>query len=177
MEIQHKIKASIRDVPDFPKKGVIFKDITPILQDADLCSEIADAFVAQLEDVEIDVIVGVESRGFLFGMLLAQRLKKPFVPVRKQGKLPFHTVQQSYDLEYGTATIEIHTDAIRQGQKVLVHDDLLATGGTISAVSDLVEKLRGEIVGYAFLVELAFLNPRPRLNKHSDKIISLVSYQ
>jgi adenine phosphoribosyltransferase len=150
--IESKLKAAIRDIPDFPKPGILFKDITPILKDSDLCNDIVDAFAAQLEDVEIDVIAGIESRGFLFGLMLANRLNVPFVPIRKQGKLPFKKIQQPCELEYGSAILELHEDAILPGQRVLIHDDLLATGGTVNAATRLIRQLEGTIAGYAFVV-------------------------
>lgn len=175
--IEEKIKSAVRDVPGFPRPGIVFKDITPILKDAGLCEAITAAFAERLNGLYIDVIAGVESRGFLFGMLLAQRLRVPFVPVRKEGKLPYRTVKQDYELEYGKAVVEMHEDAIRPGQQVLVHDDLLATGGTISAVSALVERLGGRVSGYCFLAELGFLNGRSRLARYSENIFSLSIYQ
>ena len=139
--IQDQIKQVIRDVPDFPKPGIVFKDITPILKNPALCNEITKALAQQLASLNIDVIAGIESRGFLFGLALAQQLGVPFVPIRKVGKLPYKTIQQSYNLEYGSATLEVHEDAFEPGQKVLIHDDLLATGGTVVAASALVQKL------------------------------------
>lgn len=172
-----KIKSAIRDVPGFPKPGIIFKDITPILKDAALCESITAAFAEKMSALHADVLCGVESRGFLFGMLLAQRLKIPFVPVRKEGKLPYRTLKQAYDLEYGRSTIEMHEDAILPGQRVLVHDDLLATGGTIRAVSELIGRAGGKVAGYCFLLELGFLNGRAGLSKYSENICSLSVYE
>jgi adenine phosphoribosyltransferase len=174
--IQSKLKAAIRDVPDFPKPGILFKDITPILKDSALCCDIVDAFAAQLRDVEIDVIAGIESRGFLFGLMLANKLKVPFIPIRKQGKLPFRKIQQPCELEYGSAILELHEDAIVPGQKVLIHDDLLATGGTVSAATRLVQQLNGEVAGYAFVISLDFLNGKEALQRQSSNIISLISF-
>lgn len=174
--ISIKLKQAIRDIPDFPRAGINFKDITPILKDAVLCSAIIDAFVEQLQDIEVDVIAGIESRGFLFGLMLASRLKIPFVPIRKQGKLPFKKIQQPCELEYGSAILELHEDAILPGQKVLIHDDLLATGGTVSAATRLVQLLGGEIAGYAFVISLDFLNGKEKLKETSSNIISLISY-
>lgn len=174
--ISTKLKLAIRDIPDFPKAGIIFKDITPILKDAVLCSAVIDAFVDQLNNCEVDVIAGIESRGFLFGLMLANRLKVPFVPIRKQGKLPFKKIQQPCELEYGSAILELHADAILPGQKVLIHDDLLATGGTVSAATRLVQQLGGEIAGYAFVISLDFLEGKERLKETSNHIISLISY-
>ncbi|SOD15279.1 adenine phosphoribosyltransferase [Pedobacter xixiisoli] len=174
--VSDKIKQIIRDVPDFPKPGIIFKDITPILKNPALCNEIADALAAQLAGVKVDVVAGIESRGFLFGLALAQKLNVPFVPIRKAGKLPYKTIQQSYDLEYGSATLEVHEDAFETGQKVLIHDDLLATGGTVVAASALVQKLGAEVAGYSFLINLDFLNGKDRLKVFSDKLFALADY-
>ncbi|MBB5438437.1 adenine phosphoribosyltransferase [Pedobacter sp. AK017] len=174
--IETKIKATVRDVIDFPKPGIVFKDITPILKDPALCINITRALAEQLKGVEIDVVAGIESRGFLFGPALAQLLNVPFVPIRKVGKLPYKTVQQSYDLEYGKATIEVHEDALLKGQKVLIHDDLLATGGTVVAASKLVMQLGAEVTGYSFIIALDFLNGRLRLEPYTRQIFSLASY-
>lgn len=174
--IADKIKTAIRDIPDFPKPGIIFKDITPILKDPGLCRNIVDAFAEQLRGTKIDVIAGVESRGFLFGLMLAVKLDVPFVPIRKAGKLP-HTVKQKiYELEYGTATIEIHTDAIEPGQHVLIHDDLLATGGTVTAASELIHELGGIVSGFSFVVGLGFLGGREKILPVSGNIITLAEY-
>lgn len=172
----HFVRPHIRDIVDFPKPGIVFKDITPLLQQPELVKQAVDEFVQRLSGTQIDVIAGIESRGFLFGFLLAQAMNKPFVPIRKQGKLPFHTVSESYKLEYGQATIEMHEDAIQQGTRVLLHDDLLATGGTVIAASKLVEKLGGQIAGYTFVINLEFLQSTGRLTRFSDRIISLLSY-
>ena len=174
--IQTKLKAAIRDIQDFPKPGILFKDITPILKDAALCSDVLDAFAAELEGIEIDVIAGIESRGFLFGLMLANKLGVPFVPIRKQGKLPFKKIQQPCELEYGSAILELHEDAILPGQRVLIHDDLLATGGTVNAATRLVKQLQGSVAGYAFVISLDFLNGKEALKQESSNIISLVSF-
>lgn len=174
--ISTKIQSVIRDIHDFPKPGIVFKDVTPIFKDAGLCLEIVDAFAEQLSGLEIDVIAGVESRGFLFGLMLAAKLNVPFVPVRKPGKLPFSIVKKSYELEYGSATIEMHTDAIEPGNRVLVHDDLLATGGTAVAASQLIQELGGSVAGYAFVINLDFLKGSERLREFSPNIVSLASY-
>lgn len=174
--LQDRIKQTLRDVADFPKPGIIFKDITTVLKDPALCAEITDALVAQLKDVKIDVVAGIESRGFLFGLALAQALKVPFVPIRKAGKLPYKTVQQSYNLEYGSATLEIHEDAFTPGQNVLIHDDLLATGGTVVAASKLVNLLQANVAAYSFLISLDFLNGKQRLAEFSLNTFSLVAY-
>jgi len=174
--IEAKIKKTLRDVADFPKPGIIFKDITPVLQDTDLCKEITQELAAQLKGIKIDVVAGIESRGFLFGMALAQVLNVPFVPIRKVGKLPFKTIQQSYDLEYGSATLEVHEDAFVAGQQVLIHDDLLATGGTVVAASKLVEQLGAKVCAYSFLISLDFLNGKERLNTFCPHTFSLASF-
>jgi adenine phosphoribosyltransferase len=174
--MESKIKQAVRDVNDFPKPGIIFKDITPILKDPALCREINAALAAQLKGLEIDVVAGIESRGFLFGPSLAQLLNVPFVPVRKAGKLPYATIRQSYDLEYGSATIECHEDAVLLGQRVLVHDDLLATGGTVVAASELIMQLGASVAGYSFIIALDFLGGRERLKSYSGNIFSLASY-
>lgn len=171
-----KIKQTLRDVADFPKPGIIFKDITPILKDPQLCIEITAAMLLQVKDMQIDVVAGIESRGFLFGLALAQALNVPFVPIRKAGKLPYKTVQQSYDLEYGSATLEVHEDAFMPGQKVLIHDDLLATGGTVVAASQLVHQLNAQIAGYSFLISLDFLNGKERLDTFSPHTFSLAAF-
>lgn len=174
--LEDQIKKVIRDIPDFPKLGIIFKDITPILKNQKLCSDIIDEFAKQVKDLEFDAIAGIESRGFLFGLMLANKVNKPFIPIRKSGKLPFKTIQQSYDLEYGSAIIEIHEDAFEPGSKILIHDDLLATGGTVEATSLLIQKMKGEIAGYSFLISLDFLNGKERLQKFSKNNFSLVNY-
>src|ERR1700722_268354 len=161
--IADQIKSAIRDIPDFPKPGIIFKDITPILKDPVFCRNIVDAFVEKLRGAHIDAVAGIESRGFLFGLTLATRLGVPFVPVRKAGKLPFTIKQKAYKLEYGTAVIELHTDAFEPGQRILIHDDLLATGGTALAASELIEEMGGIVAGFSFVVGLGFLNGRERI--------------
>ncbi len=174
--IAQQIKTAIRDIPGFPKPGIIFKDITPILKDPKLCTAVLDAFVEQLKDIRIDAIAGIESRGFLFGLGLATRLDVPFIPVRKAGKLPFTIKQKAYKLEYGTATIELHTDAFEPGQHILIHDDLLATGGTALAASELIAEMGGIVAGFSFVVGLGFLNGRERLEPVSDNILVLADY-
>ncbi len=174
--IDQQLKATIRDIPDFPRKGVVFKDITPLLQHPELCNTILDEFITRLDTLTIDVVAGIESRGFLFGLMLANRLGVPFVPIRKQGKLPYLTVKEEYELEYGHAAIEIHRDAFPTGAHVLIHDDLLATGGTVSAASRLVQQLGGIIEGYAFIVALTFLHGKKQLLPYSPNVISLVDY-
>ena len=174
--IEIKIKQTVRDVNDFPKPGIVFKDITPILKDAVLCGEITAALAAQLSGMKIDVVAGIESRGFLFGMSLANLLGVPFVPMRKAGKLPYKTIRQDYDLEYGSAALELHEDAILPGQHVLIHDDLLATGGTVVAASQLIHKLDAVVAGYSFIIALDFLKGRERLEIYSPNNFALASY-
>ncbi|WP_047246072.1 adenine phosphoribosyltransferase [Maribacter thermophilus] len=167
-------KSYIRDVPDFPKKGIVFKDITPLLQDYKALKAASEHLVDGLLETKIDKVVGMESRGFLFGPMLAERLQAGFVPIRKPGKLPYKTLSEAYDLEYGTDTLEIHIDGIEKGEKVLIHDDVLATGGTAMAAGKLVEKLGGEIVQFSFLIELSFLNGREKIKSHP--VNSLITY-
>lgn len=174
--LQDRIKEAIREVPDFPEPGINFKDITPILENHQLCGDIVDEFASRFAGSDIDAIVGVESRGFLFGMMLAQKMKLPFVPVRKKGKLPYETINYKYDLEYGSAEIEMHVDTIKEGWKVLVHDDLLATGGTAAAAAELVKMQNGVIAGFAFVVELSFLSGSKKLESYSENIVNLVTY-
>ncbi|WP_109829451.1 adenine phosphoribosyltransferase [Reichenbachiella versicolor] len=163
MTLTEQLIATIRDVPDFPKQGILFKDITPVLADPKLSERVSHAFLAYWRNKDIDGIVGIESRGFIFGMKLAQELQVPFIPVRKAGKLPFQTIKHSYDLEYGSAEMEIHIDAIKPGQNILIHDDLLATGGTALAAAELIKKCEGNVGGYSFMVELEFLKGRESL--------------
>ncbi|HTI60679.1 adenine phosphoribosyltransferase [Mucilaginibacter sp.] len=174
--IEQQIKEAIRDIPDFPKPGIVFKDITPILKDPVLCDRVLDAFVEKLKGTRIDVIAGVESRGFLFGLSLACKLRVPFIPVRKAGKLPYTIKQKAYKLEYGTAIIEMHTDAFEPGQHVLIHDDLLATGGTVTAASELIQEMGGIVSGFAFVVGLGFLNGKERIAPISNNIVVLADY-
>jgi adenine phosphoribosyltransferase len=162
-ELESRIKSTIRDVPDFPKPGIVFKDITPVLARHELMHGITDAFAKRAAGRRIDAIVGMESRGFLFGVPLAMRLGVPFVPARKPGKLPYQKVSESYALEYGSATLELHVDALERGQRALVIDDLIATGGTALATAKLIEKLGAEVVGFGFVIELGFLDGRKTL--------------
>jgi adenine phosphoribosyltransferase len=157
MELTAKIKQTIRDIHDYPKPGIIFKDISPLLASPDLVDEIVETQYNFWKDKNIDAVAAIEARGFIFGSLLAHALHCPFIPVRKSGKLPYHTMSQEYALEYGTASIEMHTDALEKGWNVLVHDDLLATGGTAIAAGDLVQKLGGNIAGFSFVINLSFL--------------------
>ena len=176
MILEERIKSVIRDVPDFPKKGIIFKDISTIMLDPALSSDIIDHLVDIYKDFEIDSVAGIESRGFLFGYPLAIRLGVPFILIRKQGKLPYKKISHDYELEYGRATLEMHTDAIKLGQKVLIHDDLLATGGSAAAAAELIQKCGGEVIGFNFLVSLSFLNGEKKLQNYSKNTINLVSY-
>ncbi len=162
----------VRDIPDFPKKGIIFKDITPLLQDAEALRYAVDQMAEFGVGKKVDIVLGAEARGFILGAALAYTLGAGFVPARKPGKLPYDTIAAEYELEYGTDSLEIHEDAITKGTRVLVHDDLLATGGTARAKCDLVEKLGGEVVGVAFIVELAFLRGREKLKDYD--VISLI---
>ena len=168
------IENAIRDIPDFPKKGIIFKDITPVLSDIDLLRKSIDMMVEPYMKKKIDVVVGIESRGFIFGTPIAERLNASFVPVRKPGKLPHKTEQISYQLEYGKDSLEIHKDSINEGQKILIVDDLLATGGTAEATCKLITKLKGNILGLAVLIELEFLEGRKKLNSYN--VHSILKY-
>jgi len=168
------LRARIREVPDFPKPGILFYDITTLLRDADAFREVIDLMTAAVKDERIDLVVGMESRGFIFAAPMADRLGAGFVPVRKLGKLPAETIEVEYDLEYGTATLEIHRDAITPGQRVLVVDDLLATGGTVLGTIELVRRLGGEIAGLSFMVELTALGGRAKLAEFS--IHTLLAY-
>ncbi len=161
-----KIENYIRDIQGFPKEGILFKDITPLLNNVEARQECLSILVNSLKGQKIDKVVGAESRGFFFGMLLAQELNAGFIPVRKPKKLPFDIISASYELEYGTDSLEMHIDAIKKGDRILIHDDVLATGGTAKAVCELVEKLGGEIVQCNFLMELTFLNGREKIKDY-----------
>lgn len=175
MLLEEEIKKEIRDIKDFPQPGIIFKDITPILLKPKLCTAITEAFAERASSLNIDAIAGIEARGFLFGMMLAEKMNVPFIPIRKSGKLPYETIYHEYDLEYGSAAIEMHVDACKPEWNVLIHDDLLATGGTAEAAATLISK-EANVAGFTFLVELAFLKGAGLLKPHSDQIISLVTY-
>lgn len=175
-DLETRIKTAIRDVPDFPKNGILFKDISTLLLQPALANEILDALVNRFQGADIDAIAGIESRGFLFGNALAMRLNKPFVLIRKAGKLPAEKITQHYELEYGIAAIEMHSDAITEGQRVLIHDDLLATGGSAEAAARLVMQAGGVVAGFSMLVELGFLQGAPRLRAISEKIHCLAVY-
>ena len=170
-----KLEEYIRSIPDFPEEGIIFRDVTSILQEADGLKLAIDELAEKLKGLEFDAIAGAESRGFIFGMPLAYLFHKPFIPIRKAGKLPCETVSKTYELEYGSATIEIHKDAISEGEKVVLIDDLIATGGTMKAATELVEELGGKVVKILFLLELAGLNGRSALEGYD--VESIVRYE
>lgn len=169
-----QLKQYIRDIPDFPQPGVLYRDITPLLGNVDAFREVIDTLAARYRDAGVAAIVAVESRGFIFGAPLAYALGVPFVTARKFGKLPYSTIHVAYDLEYGSAAIELHTDALAPGQRTLIVDDLLATGGTTAATVQLVEKLGATVIGVAFVIELTFLNGRARLGDHD--VFALLAY-
>ena len=173
--IREKLEDYVRTIPDFPKPGIMFRDITTILSDADGLKLAIDEMQKTLDGVDFDVIAGAESRGFIFGAAIAYNMHKPFILIRKKGKLPCETVEQSYDLEYGQATIEVHKDAVEPGQKVVIIDDLIATGGTVEAAAKLIEKLGGEVAKMVFLMELKGLNGREKLAKYD--VASVISYE
>ncbi len=170
-----KLEDYVRSIPDFPEPGIIFRDVTSVLQEADGLQLSINGIMDKLKDVDFDVVVGPESRGFIFGVPVAYNMKKAFVPVRKKGKLPCETVSMEYDLEYGSAVIEMHKDSIKPGQKVVIIDDLIATGGTIEAITKLVEQLGGEVVKIVFLMELAGLDGRKKLAKYD--VESVIRYE
>jgi adenine phosphoribosyltransferase len=169
-----ELRTKIRDIKDFPTEGILFKDITTLLKDGPAWASVIDHLAAKYHTALVEIVVGVESRGFIFGGALAHQLKAGFVPVRKRGKLPGRTIEEEYELEYGKDVLAIHEDAIRPGQKVLVVDDLLATGGTMAATLRLIERLGGKVVGTAFLIELAFLKGRERLRGYN--VDALITY-
>lgn len=168
------LKAIIREIPDWPKKGILFYDVTTLLKDGPAFQRAIDALIRPFRSRKVDVVAGIEARGFIFAPTVAYAMKAGFVPVRKPGKLPAATHKVSYQLEYGTDSLEIHQDAIRPGQNVLIVDDLIATGGTASAVADLVTRMGGSVVGLAFLVELEFLKGRDKLTKY--EVTSVLKY-
>ena len=176
MKIEYKLKAIIRDVPDFPKPGILFKDISTIMLNPEISKEVLNHLKELYEEQQIDAVAGIESRGFLFGYPLAMALGVPFILIRKEGKLPYKKLKYSYDLEYGSAVVEIHEDAVIPGQRVLIHDDLLATGGSANAAAELVKKCGGEIAGFNFLVGLSFLNGEEKLRQHSSNIVNLARF-
>ncbi len=170
-----RAESLIRDVPDFPKPGILFKDITPVVQDYEALKEVTELLAEWARTKTVDAIVGIEARGFIFGVPVAMALGVGFVPLRKLGKLPSNTIAEEYALEYGTNTVEIHSDSLHPGQKVIIIDDLLATGGTAAAAARLVERLGAEVVGFGFLVELAFLEGSKTLDKY--EINALLRYE
>ena len=170
-----KLEEYVRSIPDFPEPGIIFRDVTSILQSADGLQLAIDSLQKLLEGVSFDVLVGTESRGFIFGVPIAYNLHKPFIPVRKKGKLPCETIEETYELEYGSATIEIHKDAIKPGDRVVLVDDLIATGGTVEACAKMIERLGGEVVKMVFVMELAGLNGREKLKKYD--VDSVICYE
>jgi adenine phosphoribosyltransferase len=172
-----QVMRAIREVKDYPKAGVVFKDITPVMANPTLVSAIMEMLVSNAVSLNVDAVVAIEARGFIFGGMLAHALHRPFVPVRKVGKLPYHTVAKAYDLEYGSAIVEMHRDAVQKGWKVLIHDDLLATGGTAAAAGHLVQQLGGQVAGFSFLVNLSFLRGEKKLAaEFGNKSFYLVSY-
>ena len=174
--ISQKIDLAIREVPNFPKPGINFKDITTLLLEPELSSEIIDALIERLKGKKVDAVVGVESRGFLFGFLLANKMGVPFIPIRKVGKLPGETLKYKYDLEYGSSEVEVHKSDIKKGWNIIIHDDLLATGGTACAAAELIQKLAAKVICFTFVISLDFLNGNEKLEKYSKEIISLKRY-
>ena len=175
--IIERLERRIVDVPDFPRKGIIFKDITPVLADPELIRDTVDYLADHYLLKDIDAVAGIESRGFFFGIQLARTLGLPFIPIRKEGKLPREKVKVSYKLEYGEAAVEAHADAIQPDWRVLIHDDLLATGGTAAAAAELIRSLKGEVAGFSFLIELGFLKGRDLLSKYSPEMHHLINYK
>lgn len=175
-ELEREVKGIIRDVPDFPKAGIVFKDITTLLAYPELNSKVLEAFTENAKISRAELIVGIDSRGFLYGNTIAVNCGIPFVPIRKKGKLPYSTIEEPYALEYGEATLEIHLDGVKKGQKVLIHDDLLASGGTALAAAKLIERLGGEVVGFSFLINLDFLNGKDKLKEKSENLFSITTY-
>jgi adenine phosphoribosyltransferase len=175
MNNHFEIKSAIRTIPDFPKKGIMFRDITTLLENPNAFKLACDEFYGRYKDTQVDVVVGVESRGFIFGSVLAYLLSASFVPVRKPGKLPYKKIREEYELEYGKDCVEIHADAIKKGQRVLIVDDLVATGGTVAAAIKLVEKLGGKVIECCFVVELPELKGREMLSGYN--VFSLVEFE
>jgi adenine phosphoribosyltransferase len=176
MDLRQKLLSIIRDVPDFPKPGILFRDITPILENPTVSRAVVNEMLRQFEGMKIDAVAGIESRGFLFGLPLAMEMNVPFIAIRKKGKLPAETVEYSYDLEYGSATIEMHKGVVVPGMNVLIHDDLLATGGTAVATRELIHLEGGTVAGFSFLIELKGLLGRERLAATDKPILSVVDY-
>ena len=165
MSLQEEVKRNLRDVQDFPKPGILFKDITPLLSNAPVRDRVVEDFVGYFSSFKPGAIAAVEALGFIFGALLAQRLHVPFIPIRKAGKLPYQTLRASYELEYGTAEIEMHIDAVKKDTKVLLHDDVLATGGTAAAAGRLIQQAGGRLCGFSFIIDLSFLGGQSRIQK------------
>jgi adenine phosphoribosyltransferase len=176
MDLHTQLLHTIRNIPDFPKPGIVFKDLTTILKKPELCLAVTDQFCEQIKPLKPDALVALDSRGFWFGLLISTRLGIPMIPVRKEGKLPYKTIAKAYALEYGMAKVEMHIDALQPGWKVLIHDDLLATGGTAEAASTLVVEQKASVCGYAFMVELDALKGREKLLPYSNNIIRLIGY-
>jgi len=168
MNLQEEVKRNLRDIPDFPKPGILFKDITPLLSNAPVRDRVVEDIVGYFSSFKPGAIAAVEARGFIFGALLAQRLHVPFIPIRKAGKLPYQTLRASYELEYGTAEIEMHIDAVKKDTKVLLHDDVLATGGTAAAAGRLVQQAGGRLCGFSFVIDLSFLGGQSRIQKEFE---------
>lgn len=178
MVVENYVHSLLRDVPDFPKPGIIFKDITPLLADPAARKRVVEEIALHFSTQEVEAVAAVEARGFIFGSLIAEALNVPFIPVRKSGKLPFHKIHEEYSLEYGTASIEMHVDAFKQGTRVLIHDDLLATGGTATAAGSMIERLGGIVMGYSFIINLAFLSGEKMLSdRFGVKPHYLVTYK
>jgi adenine phosphoribosyltransferase len=175
-DLENRLRSAIRAVPDFPKPGILFRDITPVMEQPLLSLAVVEGFRDALRSTRVDAIAGIESRGFLYGMPLALKLGVPFVTVRKKGKLPYRTVSHKYELEYGSAEIEMHVDTVKPGMRVLVHDDLLATGGTAAAAAELIRGQGGEVAAFSFLIELSFLQGVAKLRPYNADIIRLVTY-
>ncbi len=177
MQLVESLKSLIRDVPDFPKPGIIFKDITPLLEEPRIVKEVVKTLARSYNGKKVDAIAAIEARGFLFGFLLAQEFNVPFIPIRKEGKLPYKKIKQEYSLEYGTAIIEMHEDALKKDWQVIIHDDLLATGGTANAAGQLIQKLGGKVLGFSFVVNLDFLDGKRLLEEaYNCKVDYLIDY-
>ncbi len=174
--LSERIQAHIRDIQNFPFEGIVFKDLTPVLKSPSLCREIAEAISEQLRPLKPDALVCIESRGFWFGLMVASNLNIPMIPVRKEGKLPYKTISENYKLEYGHAKLEMHIDAIQPGWQVVIHDDLLATGGTAEAVAKLVRKQGSAVIGFSFVVELSYLEGRKVLEAYSSHVQTITTY-
>lgn len=175
-ELENEVKSVIRDVQDFPIPGIVFKDITTLLAHPKLNEKVLGQLTVEASCLKPDVVVGIDSRGFFYGNTIAVNIGVPFVPVRKAGKLPYKTIAESYSLEYGESTLEAHIDAIKKGQRVLIHDDLLATGGTALATAKLIEKMGGVVVGFSFVINLSFLPGEQKVKEISNNLFSIVTY-